>query len=212
MIFYAVETNIKKHTVAFCNRVFFKDHFWSRRRDSAPRAEFPRADKLMEELNHPVRTLVTRPHSNTWFAFTRCLDQKCGATTRLHRIFGRGDGILAFSGAPRSDVINVVLCCQIFHYPSFVKQSVLLSQNGSPPRIPSQAVESKNSRNTDGDTAVLVEATGFEPTTFASRTQRATNCATPRYFAFPPLDGNAYIITNAFPKVNPFSHARKKYF
>ena len=31
---------------------------------------------------------------------------------------------------------------------------------------------------------VLVEATGFEPTTFASRTQRATSCATPRFFQF----------------------------
>ena len=31
---------------------------------------------------------------------------------------------------------------------------------------------------------VLVEATGLEPTTFASRTQRATNCATPRYSLF----------------------------
>ena len=30
----------------------------------------------------------------------------------------------------------------------------------------------------------LVEATGFEPTTFASRTQRATSCATPRFFKF----------------------------
>lgn len=29
--------------------------------------------------------------------------------------------------------------------------------------------------------AVLVEATGFEPTTLWSRTIRATNCATPRY-------------------------------
>ena len=32
---------------------------------------------------------------------------------------------------------------------------------------------------------VLVEATGFEPTTSASRTLRATNCATPRNFLFP---------------------------
>ena len=31
---------------------------------------------------------------------------------------------------------------------------------------------------------LLVEATGFEPTTFASRTQRATNCATPRFGFF----------------------------
>ena len=31
---------------------------------------------------------------------------------------------------------------------------------------------------------ILVEATGFEPTTFASRTRRATSCATPRFFSF----------------------------
>ena len=30
----------------------------------------------------------------------------------------------------------------------------------------------------------MVEATGFEPTTFASRTRRATSCATPRFFSF----------------------------
>ena len=30
----------------------------------------------------------------------------------------------------------------------------------------------------------MVEATGFEPTTFASRTRRATSCATPRFFQF----------------------------
>ena len=49
----------------------------------------------------------------------------------------------AFSGAPRSDVINVVLCHQVFLYPSSVRQSVLLSQNGSHPRTPSHTVESK---------------------------------------------------------------------
>ena len=58
-------------------------------------------------------------------------------------LHGAGRGILAFSGAPRSDVINVVLCRQVFHNPSFVRQSVLLPQNGSHPRSPSQAVESK---------------------------------------------------------------------
>ena len=31
---------------------------------------------------------------------------------------------------------------------------------------------------------LMVEATGFEPTTFASRTRRATSCATPRFFNF----------------------------
>ena len=54
-----------------------------------------------------------------------------------------------------------------------------------------------------GDTAVLVEATGFEPTTFASRTQRATNCATPRLFLI-FLSQNANIITNTKSKVNLF--------
>ena len=46
---------------------------------------------------------------------------------------------------------------------------------------------------------IVVEATGFEPTTFASRTQRATNCATPRRFL-----RNANIITNTCVIVNPF--------
>ena len=53
----------------------------------------------------------------------------------------------------------------------------------------------------------LVEATGFEPTTFASRTQRATNCATPRYYCvflgFCPW--NAIIISNPLLKVNLFT-------
>ena len=31
---------------------------------------------------------------------------------------------------------------------------------------------------------ILVEATGFEPTTLWSRTIRATSCATPRFFKF----------------------------
>lgn len=30
--------------------------------------------------------------------------------------------------------------------------------------------------------AIMVEATGFEPTTSWSRTMRATNCATPRFY------------------------------
>ena len=41
------------------------------------------------------------------------------------------------------------------------------------------------SRGHQSSRGVLVEATGFEPTTSASRTLRATNCATPRNFLFP---------------------------
>ena len=53
----------------------------------------------------------------------------------------------------------------------------------------------------------LVEATRFELTTFASRTQRATNCATPRFSVFLNIlyaHGNANIIPNTFPLVKPF--------
>ena len=42
----------------------------------------------------------------------------------------------------------------------------------------------KNAGNSSNFLHFLVEATGFEPTTFASRTQRATNCATPRFGFF----------------------------
>ena len=42
----------------------------------------------------------------------------------------------------------------------------------------------KNAGNLSDFLHFLVEATGFEPTTFASRTQRATNCATPRFGFF----------------------------
>ena len=71
------------------------------------------------------------------------INKRCRKFKQFPASFGRGDGICAFSGAPRSDVINVVLCRQVFRNSSFVRQSVLLPQNGSLPRSPSQAVESK---------------------------------------------------------------------
>ena len=60
--------------------------------------------------------------------------------------FGADEGTRAFSGAPRSDVINVVLCHQAYHYPNPVRQSVLLPQNGSHPRVPSYYGSSKKMR------------------------------------------------------------------
>ena len=42
----------------------------------------------------------------------------------------------------------------------------------------------KNTVQPQGFTVFLVEATGIEPTTSASRTLRATSCATPRFFQF----------------------------
>ena len=46
------------------------------------------------------------------------------------------------------------------------------------------STKTKNTVKPCGCTVFLVEATGFEPTTFASRTQRATNCVTPRFGFF----------------------------
>ena len=50
---------------------------------------------------------------------------------------GADEGICAFSGAPHSAIINCRLCRQVYRKLSFVKQSVLLPQNGSHPQIPS---------------------------------------------------------------------------
>ena len=45
-------------------------------------------------------------------------------------------------------------------------------------------IEIKNAGNSSNFLHFLVEATGIEPTTSASRTLRATSCATPRFFKF----------------------------
>ena len=45
-------------------------------------------------------------------------------------------GIRAFSGAPRPDVNNIGLYQRVVYFRKFVRHSVLLSPNGSPPRIP----------------------------------------------------------------------------
>ena len=69
-------------------------------------------------------------------------------------------------------------------------------------------------------TTFLVEATGFEPTTFASRTRRATSCATPRHrFCF---QKSTDVVFHSFNKrkyynkyerkSQSFSHENKKLF
>ena len=104
---------------------------------------------------------------------------------KFHYLFGRGDGTCAFSGAPRSAIINCRLCRQSTHPLNIIRQSVLLPQNGSHPQVPSQCQDIK--KITDSLLTIryfLVEATGLEPTTSWSRTMRATNCATPRFGFF----------------------------
>ena len=48
---------------------------------------------------------------------------------------GVGGESCAFSGAPRSAIINCRLCRQVYLFPKFVRQSVLLPQNGSHPQL-----------------------------------------------------------------------------
>ena len=58
----------------------------------------------------------------------------CATKKRTHkgvRYRGAEKRIRAFSGAPRSDVINVVLCRRVYRNPTAARQSVLLPQNGS---------------------------------------------------------------------------------
>ena len=65
-------------------------------------------------------------------------DEKKGKNKLFQPIFARfwcGRQESAFSGAPRSDVINVVLCQRVCRSPSLVGQSILLSQNGSHPQF-----------------------------------------------------------------------------
>ena len=99
--------------------------FWSRRRGSAQRAEFPRADKKGGR-NKP--SFSDARHAN-----------------------------------PR------------YHVASCNRRSTTKNR-GTPKGVP----------------RFLVEATGIEPTTSASRTLRATSCATPRTFSRSPDKRNHY--------------------
>ena len=60
------------------------------------------------------------PTIRAFFKFSSCANEKSA-----HK-----RGIRAFSGAPRSAIINGVLCRQAFLLSSTVRQSVLLPQNG----------------------------------------------------------------------------------
>ena len=62
--------------------------------------------------------------------------------------FGADEGTCAFSVAPRSDVFNVVLCLLSHLSPNLARQSVLLSQNGSHPQIPSLLGYQTKKKNT----------------------------------------------------------------
>ena len=99
-----------------CARAAEKAHL----EDELKKKKAAQAEETAEEKNKYPR-VKTRGILYTKSLGIRSKFQGCGA----------GGGILAFSGAPRSDVINVVLCRQFYRNPTTVRQSVLLPQNGS---------------------------------------------------------------------------------
>ncbi len=63
--------------------------------------------------------------------------------------FGGDKGTCAFSGAPRSAIINCRLCRRPYRKSCVMEQSVLLSQNGSHPQLP-LCVRYISKKNTHG--------------------------------------------------------------
>ena len=76
---------------------------------------------------------------------------------------GAERGIRAFSGAPRSAIINCRLCHQRYRCSSSVGQSILLPQNGSHPQIPLYIRYNKKYRNEKLISVFLAQREGFEP-------------------------------------------------
>ena len=74
-------------------------------------------------------------------------------------IFGANEGICAFSGAPHSAIINCRLCRQVYRKLSFVRQSVLLPQNGFHPQIPSLLGTHTNKKDTPARVSFLLSVT-----------------------------------------------------
>ncbi len=87
--------------------------------------------------------------------------------------------IRAFSGAPRSDVINVVLCRRAYHNPAAARQSVLLPQNGSHPRILFNSRTPYQTKRTPvfGCSFCLAQRRGFEPPVSFQPTHDFQSCS-----------------------------------
>ena len=100
---------------------------------------------------------------------------------------GAERGIRAFSGAPRSAIINCRLCRQVFGCQNSVRQSVLLPQNGSHPQLPSQCRESKKRQETKDVLSFLVEATGICPKGRASSRRQLSYSFQPPFAVAPWL-------------------------
>ena len=78
-------------------------------------------------------------------------------------------------------------------FPSFVRQSVLLPQNGSHPQVPSQRRNNKKIQHINDVLYFLVEATGLEPTTFWSLRHKR------KFFIYFPSISKSFVsATDAF--------------
>ena len=115
-------------------------------------------------------------------------------------LFGAERGILAFSSAPRSDVINVILCRQFYRNPTTVRQSVLLPQNGSHPRIPLNSHKQKNMGITTVIPIFLARREGFEPP------EALTSTVFKKLTAFPISSLTLPNRVGFYPKNRPFLH------
>ena len=158
--------------------------FWSRRRGSAPRGRASSFD-YPRTFSNFFLSLSSREPTAIRVSRNRPQRQKNTAQPQGYTVFlVEATGIAPLAARPTPTFLTSSFSTKSPLSQSYVWQSVLLPQNSSYPRSPSHVAKSKNSRNTCGDTAVLVEATGIEPTTSASRTLRATSCATPRFSIF----------------------------
>ena len=132
------------------------------------------------------------------------------STKRGFAFFGRGDGIRPFSRAPRSAIINGVLCRLCFCITSLRWQSVLLSQNGSHPQIPSLWRKIKNAKHQMVICIFWSRRRDLNPRPL--RPERNALPAALRLVVSTLFTRNAYIITNIFLIVNSFSCSTKSIF
>ena len=84
-----------------------------------------------------------------------------------------GDGDLSYDKASLANKIENI--CNNFVFARSREPTVMRG-------FSQLSTKTKNTVQPQGFTVFLVEATGIEPTTSASRTLRATSCATPRIF------------------------------
>ena len=77
-------------------------------------------------------------------------------------------GLAPLAARPAPTLLTSGFACKFRVFPSLVRQSVLLPQNGSHPQVPSQRRNNKKIQHISDVLYFLVEATGLEPTTFWS--------------------------------------------